>query len=87
MEIELEGENVIHMTCDCPHAESGNNCKHMAAVLFRFEEELYNEDIAREDTAEIEITELTWEERIAKKRENAIELVRNSQSNYCFKQK
>ena len=76
VEIELEGENVIQMTCNCPHAESGNNCKHMAAVLFRFEEELYNEDIAREDNAEIEITEVAWEERIAKKRENAIELVR-----------
>ena len=76
VEIELEGENVIHMTCNCPHAKSGNNCKHMAAVLFRFEEELYNEDIAREDNTEIEITELTWEERIAKKRENAIELVK-----------
>lgn len=75
VEIELEGENVIHMTCDCPHAESGNNCKHMAAVLFRFEEELYNEDIARDDIDEIKITELTWEERIAKQRENAKELV------------
>ena len=75
MEIELIGENVIHMTCDCPYAESGNNCKHMAAVLFQFEEELYNEDIAREDAEEIEITELTWEERIAKRREQAMELV------------
>lgn len=75
VEIELEGENVIHMTCDCPHAESGNNCKHMAAALFRFEEELYNEDIAREDTAKIENIELTWEERIAKQRKNAMELV------------
>lgn len=75
VEIELEGENVIHMTCDCPHAESGNNCKHMAAVLFRFEEELYNEDVAREDTAEIENIELTWEDRYTKQRKNAIELV------------
>ena len=75
VEIELIGENVIHMTCDCPYAESGNNCKHMAAVLFQFEEELYNEDIAREDAEEIEITELTWEERIAKRREQAMELV------------
>ncbi|MBQ8816637.1 MAG: SWIM zinc finger family protein [Lachnospiraceae bacterium] len=75
VEIELAGENVIHMTCDCPHAESGNNCKHMAAVLFRFEEELYNEDIAKEDKAEIEIKELTWKEQIAKRRENAMELV------------
>lgn len=75
VEIELIGENVIHMTCDCPYAESGNNCKHMAAVLFQFEEELYNEDIVREDAEEIEITELTWEERIAKRREQAMELV------------
>ena len=32
---------------------------------------------------EIEITELTWEERIAKKRENAIELVKKIPEEEC----
>lgn len=73
--IELEGENVIHMTCDCPHAESGNNCKHMAAVLFRFEEELYYEDVAKEEADEIEITESSWQDIFEKRRTKAMELV------------
>lgn len=42
-----DGE-VINMTCTCPYAEGGLNCKHMAAVLYMFEEEDcvdINEDI------------------------------------------
>lgn len=42
--IELDDEHVIGMDCDCPYAEDGNYCKHMAAVLFRFEEELARVD-------------------------------------------
>lgn len=33
-----EGEN-FDMSCDCPYAEEGNYCKHMAAALFYMEEE------------------------------------------------
>ena len=28
----------MEMSCDCPYAEGGNNCKHMAAVLFAAED-------------------------------------------------
>lgn len=34
VEILLEGDSAEDMLCDCPYAEDGNTCKHMAAVLF-----------------------------------------------------
>ena len=34
VEILLEGDSVEDMLCDCPYAEDGSACKHMAAVLF-----------------------------------------------------
>ncbi|MBO1307738.1 hypothetical protein JZO70_16305 [Enterococcus sp. 669A] len=37
--IELRSNQVISMHCDCPYAESGNHCKHMAAVMFAYEDE------------------------------------------------
>ena len=33
VEIDTDGDYVSHMHCDCPYAEGGENCKHMAAVL------------------------------------------------------
>ncbi len=38
--IHLEGGQIVEMFCDCPYAESGENCKHMAAVLFCLEDQL-----------------------------------------------
>ena len=32
--IRRSGKQVVSMTCDCPYADKGENCKHMAAVLF-----------------------------------------------------
>lgn len=71
--IELDGERITNMSCDCPHAESGNNCKHMAAVLFRFEEYLYGEDVTKEEI--VENKELSLKEIYDRKREEAVELV------------
>ncbi len=34
VEILLDGDSIEDMFCDCPYAEDGNACKHMAAVLF-----------------------------------------------------
>lgn len=40
VEIEMGcGGNIEYMSCTCPYAEEGNNCKHIAAVLFAMEEE------------------------------------------------
>ncbi|MCL1816480.1 MAG: SWIM zinc finger family protein, partial [Clostridiales bacterium] len=37
VEISFNGELIADMSCSCPYAEDGNNCKHMAAVLFEYE--------------------------------------------------
>ena len=49
VDIEMEGGRVCEMYCSCPYAEDGNNCKHMAAVLFEIEEQ-NEEDILTEET-------------------------------------
>lgn len=36
--VEIYDNEVIDMFCDCPYAEDGNYCKHMAAVLYELEE-------------------------------------------------
>ncbi|CCQ94829.1 hypothetical protein CULT_2080002 [[Clostridium] ultunense Esp] len=33
-----DNEDIIDLSCNCPYAEAGNNCKHMAAVLFYLED-------------------------------------------------
>ena len=38
VEVEIDDNEVVDMFCDCPYAEDGNNCKHMAAVLYEIEE-------------------------------------------------
>ena len=38
VEIHRSGERVHCMSCDCPHAAGGENCKHMAAVLMTLDE-------------------------------------------------
>lgn len=75
VDIELDGENVIDMICDCPYAEDGHNCKHMAAVLFRFEEELYSEDMEKGDESEDESKHFSWSDYFAEEKEKAVELV------------
>ena len=39
VEMILKNNRVVQMDCDCPYAADGNNCKHMAAVLFAAEGE------------------------------------------------
>lgn len=39
VEIRRNGGRVTQMICDCPYAEGGENCKHMAAVLFALKDE------------------------------------------------
>lgn len=38
VEISLENGEVTDMYCSCPYAEDGRNCKHMAAVLYGWED-------------------------------------------------
>ncbi|MGN1317756.1 MAG: SWIM zinc finger domain-containing protein [Lachnospirales bacterium] len=37
VEIEIENDEITDMHCTCPYAEGGSNCKHMAAVLYKYE--------------------------------------------------
>ena len=37
VEIKLNGNQIIGMSCDCPYAQDGHNCKHMAAVLYEWQ--------------------------------------------------
>lgn len=38
VEIAISDQKLMAMSCDCPYAEDGKNCKHMAAVLYAIEE-------------------------------------------------
>ena len=49
VEIEYSGKDIEYMSCDCPYAEGGENCKHMAAVLYAWEAgEAVNRPTAKE---------------------------------------
>lgn len=37
--ITIENESIIEMDCSCPYANEGHYCKHMAAVLYKIEEQ------------------------------------------------
>lgn len=39
VDIIIQDGHVIDMICDCPYADDGNYCKHMAAVLYKITEE------------------------------------------------
>ena len=48
VDITFSGNGIGKMTCDCPYAEEGNYCKHMAAVLYAWEDEMKNPDSGHE---------------------------------------
>lgn len=39
VEIKFKDDNIVKMACSCPYASDGNNCKHMAAVLYKWQDE------------------------------------------------
>lgn len=41
VDMNIGGNGVEWMSCTCPYTETGNNCKHMAAVLFAIEANEY----------------------------------------------
>ena len=53
VEISLVNGAVSEMYCSCPYAEDGNNCKHMAAVLYEWSSDMQDEVIAEEDNTEL----------------------------------
>lgn len=47
VEIDMDGDGVMAVSCTCPYAEDGMECKHMAAVLFAAEAEKLEIDMNR----------------------------------------
>ena len=76
VEIHVRGDVVESMECDCPYAESGNKCKHMAAVLFAYEEYLSEND-CEEDEEEYGCRTVlsSWEGRFDRKKKEIVDLV------------
>ena len=72
--IHLDGEDVLDMSCDCPYALEGHNCKHMAAVLFSYEAFLSEEDM-ESPRAESEFPGFMWEENFKRAQNEAERLV------------
>lgn len=44
VEISLNDGKVTDMYCSCPYAAGGNNCKHMAAVLYEWTADIMDDD-------------------------------------------
>lgn len=63
VEIEMgRGGTVAYMSCTCPYAEEGNNCKHMAAVLFAMDEDITEQsDIQRNGMT---LPKLPWQKAL-----------------------
>lgn len=58
IEIELGGDVVSSMKCNCPYAKAGNNCKHMAAVMLAWDNCMKEENSAKTGiTAESVVSE------------------------------
>ncbi|AUI72037.1 hypothetical protein COSHB9_10700 [Companilactobacillus alimentarius] len=49
VKITLKNGRLMEATCACPYALAGNNCKHMAAVLFDFEKLEYESGTKRQE--------------------------------------
>src|SRR5690554_2666010 len=54
------------MYCSCPHAESGYNCKHMAAVLYYFYNKNLDKEVVNKEESAAEIVAKTSEEVVRK---------------------
>ena len=50
VEIVKHNEEISDLSCNCPYADGGNNCKHMAAVLFYLEDK--GDTLAGQDKGE-----------------------------------
>ena len=58
VEIVKKNDEIIELSCNCPYADGGNNCKHMAAVLFYLEDK---ERVLKIEDIETSITKLVKE--------------------------
>lgn len=59
--IELSEDEIESLYCDCPYALDGNYCKHMAAVLYQYFEDIDDEKDDEKDDEEIEYTDALYQ--------------------------
>lgn len=76
VEVIKEDEEVIDLSCSCPYADAGNNCKHMAAVLFYLEDK---ENILLEQDIEESIGKLVEDADISLIKEFLIDILKNDE--------
>lgn len=81
-EVEIsfnDKEEIIDMSCSCPYAEDGWNCKHMAAVLFEWTEgKKQYEALENKDTDDILFMKAYTIEASKKKTEAIQNLIENA---------
>ena len=53
VEISVNNGEVTDMYCSCPYALDGKNCKHMAAVLYKWSEDAGEEEAAKKVNTEL----------------------------------
>lgn len=73
VEISLSNGEVTDMYCSCPYAASGNNCKHMAAVLYE-----WSENKEEKNTIHSDLFQPAMTIDVYKKKVDAVEKLVNS---------
>ncbi len=75
VQIMMQNGDIIDMSCSCPYADSGENCKHMAAVLIHCFE--YLNDTPEEDEESIHLhTEALTRDQYSVQTEELEKLIR-----------
>ena len=92
VEISFDEDHIEEMLCNCPYAE-GDNCKHMAAVLFALE----NEDVSIEEIPPAKQPpivshvpmEMPWVEAVNHLPESVVrqELLKQAERNYLLQER
>ena len=66
VEIQLEDGQPVEMYCSCPYADDGYYCKHMAAVLYKWDRESKGKSVKAEKKVSIEELVNNADERFVK---------------------
>lgn len=73
VEIILQDDAITDMYCSCPYAENGSNCKHMAAVLFEWENDIKDND--RIDNNSVNESQSTENIRVSDRKEKEVDII------------
>ena len=76
VKIVKEDEDIIDLSCNCPYADAGNNCKHMAAILFYLEDK---ENILAGQDIEENISKLVEEADTILAKDFLIDILKNDE--------